>query len=88
MHSQKFKHASASKEVDYEMVAFGDADDGNIFELDDAAHRPEPARPPVKLQSAEVIIKNLARRTVHSRAWKEVGLTDEVGHKVARRSLV
>ena len=67
---------------------FGDADDGNIFELDDAAHRPEPARPPVKLQSAEVIIKNLARRTVHSRAWKEIGLTDEVGHKVARRSLV
>ena len=30
MHSQKFKHASASKEVDYEMVAFGDADDGSM----------------------------------------------------------
>lgn len=29
MHSQKFKHASASKEVDYEMVAFGDASDGS-----------------------------------------------------------
>ncbi|MCG7623111.1 Imm10 family immunity protein [Epibacterium sp. Ofav1-8] len=29
MHSQKFKHASASKGDDYEMVAFGDASDGS-----------------------------------------------------------
>lgn len=27
MHPEKFKHASASKEADYEMVAFGEASD-------------------------------------------------------------
>lgn len=30
MHSQKFKHVSASKEIDYEMVAFGGASDGSL----------------------------------------------------------
>lgn len=29
MHSKKFKHASASKEIDFEMIAFGDASDGS-----------------------------------------------------------
>ena len=29
MHSQRFKHVSASNEGDYDMVAFGDAEDGS-----------------------------------------------------------
>ena len=29
MHSKEFKHASTSKEIGYEMVAFGDAADGS-----------------------------------------------------------
>lgn len=60
----------------------------NIFGPDDEIDLAAPAREPVKLQNAEVIIRNLARRTVYARAWKEIGLADEVGHEGVRGSLV
>ena len=68
-------------------VAVDAVSETNLFRPDDKVHITVGEAVETQPRS-EIVIRNLARRSIHARAWEEIRAADEVGHKGVGGSLI